>query len=69
MSKPIQLLPGLSIHFAGDDTWLYFDGPRHKGGIALGVLANRGHVCGPAIADWINEKRRQGGWFDSEAQP
>lgn len=64
MSQPIQLLPGLSIHFAADGAWLYFEGPQRKGGLHLGNLAESGHVAGPAILDWIKEKRQSGLWFD-----
>lgn len=69
MSQPIQMLPGLSIHFAADGAWLYFEGKQHKGGIHLGNLAENGHVAGPAILDWIKGKRESGLWFDKEQQP
>ncbi len=53
----IQLLPGLSIQFADDGTWLYFEGMEHKGAICLENTLVDHPVIGGAVREFLKTKR------------
>ena len=56
MSEPIQLLPGLLIHFAADGEWLHFEGHNHKGAIHLANTLSH-TAAGNAVSDWVQRIR------------
>lgn len=55
--KPIQLLPGLVIRFAGDGTWLTFDGSAHSGTVRLESLFATDDFTDLAVHEWIEKMR------------
>lgn len=64
MSQPIQLLPGLLVHFASDGCWIHFEGKNHNGAIHLDNKLGDDRVIGPAVRDWIQRMHDAGIWFD-----
>lgn len=63
MSQPIQLLPGLLVHFAADGCWLHFEGRDHKGAIHLSNVLGDHAIVGPAVQEWI-QRMKAAGMYD-----
>lgn len=60
MSQPIQLLPGLTIRFGPDGTWMNFDAEdnAHRGMICLENTLVQDRVVGEAVQGWIARMRK-----------
>lgn len=69
MSKLIQLLPGLRIHFAADGCWMHFEGETHKGAIHLSNVLGDHPVVGRAVEGWLQRMHEAGGYYDADAGP
>ena len=52
----IQLMPGLTIQFDPDGTWLTFHGEHHTGMVCLEDVP----CVSPAVKEWIEHTRNAG---------